>query len=755
MNNQFKDLFISYGRRESLGLVGRLHQQLKLAGYDAWFDKVNIPDYEQHKILLARALKWETENHKPSFLLRGHNLEKAKTWLRLNETRKQHPPLALHKALITASEPIKGQLGTEVFLSYSRKDSDFARQLNQALQEAGKTTWFDQESISAGIDFEQEIFKGIDGCDNFVFIVSPDAVESEYCENEVNYACQQNKRFISVLHRETQPTTMPKALRVINWIDFKDIPFNQSFPELIQAIELDRKHAHQHTVLQQRACDWAENNKSGDFLLNITACQNAEIWQKKALVEKKQPPPTQLQREFVQESRKTIQKANRRRSILFSFVGVVTIVTVVLSWFAFNTILNKRKVVYEMDLLHALSELAVNSSALIHELQKERGISAGFLGSQGQQFSQELKLQRLKTDDALKAFQLFIQNFEFESFNGGIKTKLDFTLTQLDDLKTQRHLVDNFEISAKEEILAYTRLTESLLTSINYLSIVITHFELANGVMAYVNILYAKEKAGLERATLNKALSQGYFTLDLYKTFEQLVQAQENYVKDFLFFATPKQRAIYHKMMDNEFVDEVEKIRDTAFKTAAKFELIQELRLHISYGGLLHQLNDYILWGKQQYIDAFNEQYQTAMTIFNRYKNLPYVSALELKSLNQIEQTFNIYQRYLKEAIALIKQQKSTDEIENLIQIDDAVTLKALNNLLINIHLKTQPTYWWKMATSRIELFKKIEYQLSLDLTTSTHLFKQQAQYAFTLYLTITCIIIVLAFILYYFKQTN
>jgi hypothetical protein len=50
MNTQFKDLFISYGRRESLGFVGRLHQQLKLAGYDAWFDKVNIPngdDYAQ------------------------------------------------------------------------------------------------------------------------------------------------------------------------------------------------------------------------------------------------------------------------------------------------------------------------------------------------------------------------------------------------------------------------------------------------------------------------------------------------------------------------------------------------------------------------------------------------------------------------------------------------------------------------------------------------------------------------------------
>ena len=291
--------------------------------------------YEQHKMLLARALKWESENRKSSFLLRGHNLENAKTWLRLNDKREQHPPLALHKEFITASEAAKGQLGTEVFVSYSRKDADFARQLNTALQEAGKTTWFDQESISTGVDFENEIFKGINSADNFLFVLSPDAVESEYCEREVNYASEQSKRFISVLHREVDPALMPDSLRVINWIDFKDTAFDKSFPELIQAIELDREHAHQHTVLQQRAGDWTENDRSNDFLLNITACDNAEGWQERALEEQKKPVPTVLQQDFIVDSRKAIKKANRRRNILFSFVGVLAIVAVLLSVFSF------------------------------------------------------------------------------------------------------------------------------------------------------------------------------------------------------------------------------------------------------------------------------------------------------------------------------------------------------------------------------------------------------------------------------------
>ena len=48
MINESKDAFISYGRRESLSFVGRLHQQLKIADYDVWFDKVNIPDGDDY-----------------------------------------------------------------------------------------------------------------------------------------------------------------------------------------------------------------------------------------------------------------------------------------------------------------------------------------------------------------------------------------------------------------------------------------------------------------------------------------------------------------------------------------------------------------------------------------------------------------------------------------------------------------------------------------------------------------------------------
>jgi hypothetical protein len=263
--------------------------------------------YEQHRVFLVQALRWERQGKQHSHLLRGFNLENAQTWLRINGDRPLHPPTDSQKAFILASDAAKGQLGTEVFISYSRKDGDFARKLNTQLQLNGHTTWFDQESISKGVDFEKEIFKGIDGCDNFVFVVSPDSVASAYCEREVDYAVGQGKRIITLLWRETAPAAIPAALRAINWVDFAGQAFAEAYAELVREIETDRQHAHGHTVWQQRALEWEQAGRSADYLLNASALGNAQAWLEAS--RGKRPAPTGLQQAYLQASEAAIAAA--------------------------------------------------------------------------------------------------------------------------------------------------------------------------------------------------------------------------------------------------------------------------------------------------------------------------------------------------------------------------------------------------------------------------------------------------------------
>src|SRR4028119_1800105 len=53
--------------------------------------------YEQHKVLLVKALKWLRQNRNPSILLRGYNLQYAEAWLKAAKLRTEHPPLPLHE----------------------------------------------------------------------------------------------------------------------------------------------------------------------------------------------------------------------------------------------------------------------------------------------------------------------------------------------------------------------------------------------------------------------------------------------------------------------------------------------------------------------------------------------------------------------------------------------------------------------------------------------------------------------------------
>jgi len=272
--------------------------------------------YEQHKLLLVKALKWQAQNQNPSVLLRGYNLERAKAWLTTARTRAQHRPIPLLESFVEESQKLPPNRTLEVFISYSRVDSDFARKLNDALQTQGKTTWFDQESIASGADFQQEIYRGIECAENFLFILSPSAVRSPYCADEVEYARQRNKRIITVLHRPLKSTEMPPTLASIQWIDFNahQGDFYANFNELVRTLDTDREHVHQHAQWWLRATEWEQQQRNPDLLLRGSEYAIASVWLEKAETEQKQPPVTDLHRQYLQQSQGAIAAARRRET---------------------------------------------------------------------------------------------------------------------------------------------------------------------------------------------------------------------------------------------------------------------------------------------------------------------------------------------------------------------------------------------------------------------------------------------------------
>jgi len=265
--------------------------------------------HEQHKRLLVKTLKWARLKHNRNLLLRGYNLEHFEAWLKTAEDRISYPALGQQIDLIQSSRLHLPESVLDVFISYSQKDAlEFARTLNENLQKLGKTTWFDQESIAVGVDFQAEIKRGIESSDNVLFIISPQAIRSPHCEEEVRYAHDLQKRLITVLYLDVSPEELHAypTLETIQWIDFKEEKrdygkFLSSFNELISKLEIDREHVHQHTKWLQRALDWNGAGKSDDSLLRGNEFAIAYDWLQKAKEKKYTVHP--LPEKFIEESR--------------------------------------------------------------------------------------------------------------------------------------------------------------------------------------------------------------------------------------------------------------------------------------------------------------------------------------------------------------------------------------------------------------------------------------------------------------------
>jgi hypothetical protein len=111
---------------------------------------------------------------------------------------------------------------SDVFVSYSRRDSEFVRRMADSISARGKDVWLDTQWIQDGEVFPEAIKRAIESSDAFLFVITPDSVGSAYCESEVDYARQMQKRIVPVLREPVPDSELPAEIRDRNWIPFTD-----------------------------------------------------------------------------------------------------------------------------------------------------------------------------------------------------------------------------------------------------------------------------------------------------------------------------------------------------------------------------------------------------------------------------------------------------------------------------------------------------------------------------------------------------
>ncbi len=184
---------------------------------------------------------------------------------------------------------------------------------------------------------------------------------------------------------------------------------------------------------------------------------------------------------------------------------------------------------------------------LIHELQKERGASAGYLGSGGTKFIDTLSNQRKLSDEKIE----LILNLKY-SFPNEIREKFDKIKNLILSIKEIRGDITSQKISAKEAIAFYSNLNGQTIKFISKISL--SNNKTVKFLLPYINFINAKERAGIIRAVGSNRFSKGFFDKENKLYFQDLIFTNREYIKTFLFLADKKTVAMYNKLIEQSTI---------------------------------------------------------------------------------------------------------------------------------------------------------------------------------------------------------
>jgi DNA-binding beta-propeller fold protein YncE len=110
----------------------------------------------------------------------------------------------------------------KIFVSYSRRDADFAQQIDEYFQNSGHDVFTDVKDIQVGIVWSSAIETNISNCDIFVVIVTDPALRSPEVEKEVLQAQKENKKIIPCIYRYIRKDKIKWGVARIQGVEFDD-----------------------------------------------------------------------------------------------------------------------------------------------------------------------------------------------------------------------------------------------------------------------------------------------------------------------------------------------------------------------------------------------------------------------------------------------------------------------------------------------------------------------------------------------------
>ncbi|MBF0158732.1 MAG: nitrate- and nitrite sensing domain-containing protein [Magnetococcales bacterium] len=397
------------------------------------------------------------------------------------------------------------------------------------------------------------------------------------------------------------------------------------------------------------------------------------------------------------------------------FIIILLLPLLGLVLFGVESVLEKHRLATTMQTMQSLVDLAVRVGAMVHEMQKERGMTAGFLGSKGNQFRTELTQQRDGVDQKITNVRQFVQHALGgigDTSGTALASGLAEAERHLDRLKEIRQRVDRLDIVPADATGYYTQGIGLFLTSMAAIGKMAVG-ELSPMANGYLYFLLGKERAGIERATLANAFSQNIFPPGLFQRFVAIISEQDLYLNLFKSLSPAVQTSFYQDKMRDSAVQEAQQMRATALAKGAmtlKHNLLLELQ------GLVGSFRAGLTPA------AVTELHNKGLAVVEKLLTQQDVSADDKQRLQTLQ--------------GWLQQSAATDTAPL------AEAMQGLQRSFAAGHFGIEAPVWFKTVTRKIDLMKEVEDLIAGDLKAQAGHMESQAARAFWFYLIMTALTI-------------
>lgn len=124
-----------------------------------------------------------------------------------------------------------------VFVSHAAPDVGIAREIRRLLDQVANVRVFMDYDLAAGSKWQTELRREIENADVVVAVLTPQALESEWMQQEIGAAWALQKRMLPIVTEPAVTQRIPldlKNVQVFQWKNFQNPSGRQKFIDALQ-----------------------------------------------------------------------------------------------------------------------------------------------------------------------------------------------------------------------------------------------------------------------------------------------------------------------------------------------------------------------------------------------------------------------------------------------------------------------------------------------------------------------------------------